>query len=338
MNFSVNQNRQFYVINNVAEVTSASAVQTVTVKSTKKVDDLNPEVYLVYKGADTVLKSDRMPAKNIEYVKLTKAEDLRVPLKSEKVTLDADINGGKPVIGQDYILRIELKQFYGMSDEDVYFKEGAVRVTSKMTGSTDAETKENFYKAMADSLNLAFSREVGATKDSNPYLTFKAEADGLVITEKPQSWTLGIEKQEQVLFHAVPTTIYVDGVDVIWGESTSNTPTGEKSSLIVSGDSQNALGNGHMIADLEYFCMGERGDQYRMIGFPNYIPTTYLVDSTKEYNVLDIHYSFTDTGVNSYKSEKDIVVVAVKDDLTKLETLRDTILEEAGLKSADSGE
>ena len=72
----------------------------------------------------------------------------------------------------------------------------------------------------------------------------------------------------------------------------------------------NALGNGTKIADLEWFCAGERGDQYRMAGYPNYIPTKYLVvDPTKQYNVLEFHFAFTDTGVNSYRSEKDITVV-----------------------------
>lgn len=336
--FSTNQNRQFYVVDTVGTVNADAEKKTVEVKSTKKVDSINPEVYFLYKGADTVLKSDRIPAKGVSYIKLIKAEDLRTPLKSEKVTLDETVNGGMPVIGQDYILRIELRQFYGMSDEDVYFKEGAVHVSSRMIvkksdGSDDAvKTKQNFYEAMVKSLNLSFSRETGATKDSNPYLTFTADADGITITEKPQTWTLGTETQEPVLFHAVPTTIYVDGADEIWGETDPATPTGAKSALVVEGVGQNAIGNGHKTADLEYFCMGERGDQYRLIGFPNYIPTTYLVDPNKEYNYLEIHYSFMDTGVESYKSDKDITIVTEKDKLSVLESVRDAILDGVGLK------
>ena len=54
--------------------------------------------------------------------------------------------------------------------------------------------------------------------------------------------------------------------------------------------------------------MGERGDQYRKIGFPNDIETKGLVDPTKNYDVFEIHYSFSDTGVNSYKTEKDLTI------------------------------
>lgn len=56
--------------------------------------------------------------------------------------------------------------------------------------------------------------------------------------------------------------------------------------------------------------MGERGDQYRGKGWPNVIPTKYLVDPTQQYHVLELHYAFTDTGVNSYRTEKEITIVA----------------------------
>lgn len=68
--------------------------------------------------------------------------------------------------------------------------------------------------------------------------------------------------------------------------------------------------NGKKIADMEYFCLGERGDIYRNMGWPNTIPTTYMVDPTKEYNTLEIHYTFTDAGTSSYDSDKDITIVA----------------------------
>lgn len=300
--FNVNANRQLYVANSYAEgaVNEKAAVGAIEVGTVG--DGVSKEVFFKYKGADTVLRSDLIQVKNLEYVKAVAAKDMATPLKSQLVALNPDVNGGAPVSGQDYILRIAFHQFYGMSDEDQYFKDAAVHGYSGLTAA-------DFYKKLANSLNLSFAREVGAYKDAdgwhNPYLKFEATADGLLITELPQEWTLGTQKQEPVLFDAQPTTIFVDGEDVIWGTVTDKTP--KKADLVV-GD--NAIGNGHKIADLEWFCMGERGDQYRGINWPNNIPTTYLVDPDKEYNALEIHYAFTDTGVNSYKSEKEITIVS----------------------------
>ena len=55
--------------------------------------------------------------------------------------------------------------------------------------------------------------------------------------------------------------------------------------------------------------MGERGDQYRNMGWPNVIPTKYLVDPSKEYDVLNIHYFYQGDGISVQKSEKDIQIV-----------------------------
>lgn len=310
---SLNQNRHLYVAKAyAANVDETSAVGTIG-KVKKTADN---ELYFVYKGADTVLKSDRIQLRNLDYVKAVDAKDMITPLKSVEVTLDTAVNGGAPISGQDYVLRIAFRQFYGMSDEDQYFKDVAVHATAAMESNPDL-----FMQAMLDALNKAFSREIGANMTSNPYLTFTVEsaqaADDtttpptaaspakLVITEKPQEWTLGTQSQERVYFEVYPTTVYSGGDDVIWGVVTDVTPA--KADAVVG---TNAIGNGTKIADLEYFLMGERGDQYRMQGWPNYIPTTYLADATKQYHALEIHHAFTDTGVNSYRSEKDITIVS----------------------------
>lgn len=299
--FSTNQNHHLFVANEYKEVADAKAAKTfsdgakagtIAVRKTKGVE---PSIYFLYQGATTPLKSDYIPVKNISYIKAKSAKELRVPFKKQTVTLDTNVNGGAPVVGQDYILRIELTHWVGMSENDMYFKEAAVHVFSDMSA-------EDFYKALVKSLNLSFSREIGATADNNPYLEFTSDADGLYITEKPQDWALGIEAQEPVMFNAVSTTIYCNGSDVQWGV-TETTYT--------STDSlDTSIGDGHKIADMEWFSMGERGDQYRMMGYPNYIPTKYLVDPEKEYHVLDIHYAFTDDGTHSYRSEKDLSIVS----------------------------
>jgi hypothetical protein len=175
---------------------------------------------------------------------------------------------------------------------------------------------------MVDSLNKAFSRENGANNTSNPYLKFTSDANGLYIEEKPQEWALGTKKARRIMFDVFCSTIYTGGEDLVWGEVTDVTPakyvedstSTETPKPIIPNPAivvgTNAVGNGQQIADLEWFCMGERGDQYRNVGWPNVISTKYLVDPTKQYNVLELHYAFTDTGVNSYRTEKEITIVA----------------------------
>ena len=284
--FSTRQNRQFYVANKL--ITGATALANKGEMKVKSIGDIEKEVYFEVLGPDTVLKSDYIQVKNITAAKAIKAVDMETPMKKILVTLDSSVNGGTPVVGQDYILRINLRQFYGMSDQDQYFKDAAVRGIKGMTA-------KQFYEAMEKALNLCFSREVGANAKSNPYLTFSSSASGLVIEEKPQSWHLGTEAQERVYFDVVPTTIYCDGADLIWGSIADQTASTK-------------IGNGKKIADLEYFCLGERGDQYRKIGWPNDVETVGMVDPTKTYDVFEIHYAFTDTDVNSYRSEKDITI------------------------------
>lgn len=283
---SLNQVRHLYVATK-----SVAADATLANKGEFKVKtcgDIEKEVYFEVLGPDTVLKSDRIPVKNINYVKVIKAAAMATPMKKVKVVLDSTVNSGNPIAGQDYILRINLRQFYGMSDQDQYFKDAAVHAVKGMTATA-------FYQAMEKSLNLSFSREVGANATSNPYLKFTASAAGLVIEELPQSWHLGTEAQERVYFDVVPTTVY-DGVDdLVWG-------------TVKTEASTTSVGNGKKMADLEYFLLGERGDQYRKIGWPNDIETVGMIDPSKEYDVIEIHYAFTDTGVNSYRTEKDITI------------------------------
>lgn len=334
MTFSTNQNRQFYVITENGtvgeaktlfkddETTKKAAVGTMGIKTMD--NGCSKDIFFIYKGVDTTMRTDLINSKKIDYIKVTKAADMAMPLKSTKVSLDKN---EELILGQDYVLRIVFKQFYGQSENDIYVKDVAVHVTSALKKNV-----AEFYKAMVNSLNLAFARELGATKKSNPYLDFKAEADGIVITEKPQPWRLGLESQKPVNFEVQPTTVY-DGVsDILWatkegGGIIDKTP--KKAEIKVG---ENAIGNGHTIADLEWFCMGERGDQYREIGYPTYIPTKYLVDPEKEYNVLDIHYHFTDSGVNSYHSEKEITIVS--SDEAKIKTLADLLKKAAGIEGA----
>lgn len=318
MTFSVNQVRQLYVAKEfkTPKVLSTDKAGAIAVKS----DNVKSHLYFEYKGADNLMRSDLIDIKNILYAKATNASKMTHNLKSYTVVLDPSVNGGVPVSGQDYILRIAFRQYIGMSEEDQYFKYGVVHAYAGMTAS-------EFYAKLALSLAKNFSRETtklltfklvsgdlssptdegevtplskikpyagaSGTFDVDPYTTTYT---GIVINEVEQPWRLGVMQQVPVYFTVQPTTITVSGDEVIWGRAKETNPAG-------------TIKNGKTIADLEYFCMGERGDMYRQISWPHNITTTYLVDPESEYHVFDIHYAFVDKGVSVQKSEKTITIV-----------------------------
>lgn len=302
--FSTNQVRQLYVAKalKTPHVLATDTAGSIAVKS----DTAKNHLYFEYKGADNLMRSDLIDIKNILYAKATDADDMAHELRAVTVTLDSEVNAA-PVAGQDYILRIAFKQYVGMSDEDQYFKYGMVHAYAGMTAS-------DFYKKLALSLAKNFSREIvplvkfiltdskdeavpvdATTKESSLTGTYKA----LVIDEVEQPWRLGIMEQTPVYFEVQPVPVTVNGDERIWGKVEETDPAG-------------TIANGKKIADLEYFCMGERGDMYRGVGYPNNILTTYLVDPTVKYNVIDIHYAYVGSNESVQKSEKTITLVVPK--------------------------
>ena len=308
--FSVNQVRQLYVATalKTPHVLASDAAGSIAVKN----DTAKSHLYFEYKGADNLMRSDLIDTKNILYAKATDATAMAHDLKSVTIALDSNVNGGAPVAGQDYILRIAFKQYVGMSDEDQYFKYGMVHAYAGMDAS-------EFYKVLAVSLAKNFSREVvplikieiktaSATTEVTPttkVADLTGTYTGVVITEVEQPWRLGVMAQTPVYFTVQSVPVTVNGDERYWATLTEST----------SG----SISNGKTIADLEYFCMGERGDMYRQVGWPHNIPTTYLVDPAKAYCVFDIHYAYVGSNESVQKSEKTITIVcADKAELNKV--------------------
>ena len=290
-NFSVNQVRHLYAATSLGTADTTTKRMKETSVGAIMVGGDTDTIYFEYQGNGGRMRSDLIKVDSVVWARHTPAAKQARALKKVTVTLDENylIESGDTkyvVPGQDYILRIVFRQFAGMSDEDTYIKYGLVHGVKNMTA-------ENFYTKMKESLEKNFSREL--TK----LLTFTASAAGLVIEEVEQDWILGIKSQVPVYFEVIPTTITFDGDEVVWGKTKE-----EKSSTTIPNSKQ--------LADLEYFCMGERGDIYRQVGWPNYIPTKYVLDGNDAngYDVLDIHYYYEGGGENPQKSEKDITIVA----------------------------
>ena len=327
--FSTNQNRQLYVVKSVESA----------------LDDIQGDANLgkVYVGTDAeghkfvnqngyggIVRSDLIKPASIMWANASAPADMQRNLKLTELTLRSSVNSGAPISGQDYVLRINFRQLYGMSDEDIYQKYGAVHAVSGMSAS-------DFYKEMIYSLVKNFSRlyapllEIAVNSYSAGTVVAKAtkvngtvhlyDATGteisatvtkILICEKSQvsEWALGTKQLVPVYFEVIPTTVTdASGSEVIWGDTT------DKWNVLTP------VGNGYNIADLEYFCMGERGDQYRNVGWPKSIQTKYFVDPTQTYFVLDIHYAFQGSCEDIQKSEKTITFVSkTKDNIEDLIT------------------
>lgn len=329
--FSVNQNRQLFV---------QDSDYPVSVRYIFSSDDPNGErgsssiksIYFNYEGVAGPMRSDIIDLDKIISSSYTRSK--WVYPNAKVITLSSEVNGGAPIPGQDYILRLFFKQYIGNSDIYQAAKYGAVHAYKDMTAS-------DFYLKMAQSLVLNMLSEAvplvdiylingdvdTSTGSNNPLVqfsdwelkntswnvslntiknswNFNGNYTGIVIIEHWQPWVRGIKKMERVYFDLIPTTVTYNGDEVTWGEASSY-------ELDFSLHRRNVkfLQNGHEMADLEYFCKGERGDQYRFMGWPHNLETKYLVNPEESYDVIDIHYYSTGSGVSNQKSEKTITIL-----------------------------
>lgn len=316
---SDNQFRNLYVMNTYkANESALTAVGDLTLK----VDTAKSNVYLVYKDTEDTITSDLISIKNLLYAKLTKAADMARTLNSQSVTINAD-----PVSGQDYVLNVEVRNFVALGDDSTHIKFGAVHAVKGMT-------KSDFYKAMAVNLAKNLSREpspilnvsltkndsaASGEKDSEVAVLLNGKMQNLatlkstetytdiIIDEVEQPWRRGVAQVEPVNFNTTCGTILMDGDDVIWGT--------------VEKETGNEIQNGKQIADMEWFYHGTRGDIYREATYPDNFDFKPLVDETKAYSTLDIHFAYVGPGVEVAKSERTITVVcATAAELTKLIT------------------
>lgn len=288
MLFSVNQASHLYVVKKLAESDSVVNVGDILVKTT----DDGKNMYFSYMGEGGLIRSDLIPVENIIAYSYKTATELKTPLKKATVVLNNKISAN-PVAGQDYILRI--KYSIGSIDNQ-HIKYGAVHGFVGMT-------PEKFYEEMHKSLTSNFKRE------AEPAFEFTYDANGVYITELEPKWVLGTYPQRPIDFEVSVDTIVADGAEGPWGE-------------VTIANSDKSYPNSKKIADFEYFCMGERGDQYRNYNWPNVIPTKYMVDPTNTagYSVMNIHYSYVGSNESVQKSEKDIFLVGLESALSELKT------------------
>lgn len=307
--FTANQVNQVYVANaykaisKTTKLTKADTLGTIAVGK----NTVEGAIYFQHVGAGGLTRSDLIDVRKILYGKVTPASAMARNLKVATVTLKSDLlSSNKLTTAEDYILRIKFDHVISISPENQYWKYGVVKGVKDMTAT-------NFYKALALSIAKNMSREAVQLvsvylKTSNSEVevtpstaesTLTGTYTGVVIKEVEQDWILGIKQQRPVSFVVEPTSIKFNDADFVWGD--------------VAYSDGATIGNGKNMADYEYFYMGERGDQYRMVGWPDYVPTKYLVDPTKTYDTIALHFAYTGANHSVQLSEKDVTILVPTD-------------------------
>lgn len=320
---SVNQVRHLFVANEVVDTTPTTKGQVKVCEDVK-----HGVVFLQYMGEGGLLTSDYIKKDQVLSLTNTTGASARVNLKEALLTLSEPLEAG-----QDYIVDIMIQNYIAMADESTLVKFGAVHATSTMTES-------EFYVAMAKSFARNFSRDIN--KFFKFYLTTASSYEevtvnsahigtaytGIKIVEQPQtdSYVVGEYGVTTVNFSVVPHTILSNGDEVNPFVVKENGTVAITDKVSRTGDTVTYIGNGYEIADTEYFCMGERGDMYRQMGYPRTIRTKYMVEPTQEYDVLDLAFYFVGRGIDAQKSEKLLTVVGNTATISDLESnLKDAL-------------
>ena len=219
---------------------------------------------------------------NVEWAKFTKSTALKTKAKKMTVTFAGDV-----VIGEDYAVKVSYPEVGGAGVES-WTTKTAVAHAGK--GATKATVVAELIAQLTKILGV------------DEVLTVAAVSDGFTITPKVENvkYERGIRPVVIPDFNVTVNQITDEGELTNWATlDVASVDTG--------------LASGYKLADMEYFAMGERGDEYRMAAYPNHIVTDYKIDPTKTYGVYNVHYSYKGFNDQSHKSEKDLVIAVLND-------------------------
>ena len=272
------------------------------------------QIIAKYVGNDGIVRTDLIDLATLKG-KAIKSSAMTEYLES------AFIASTSAVAGQNYIIKVTLSEFGGMTPEDKGFI-----LADYTAASGDAAKNVLAGLAVALANNAA---KAAYSKVINVYVTTAATAataltlntnlwaveagasastvagygslTAIIIEAAEQPWRLGVSSADRVSLQVSTDPIMSSGLETKWATVTYNTahPTA-------------ALQNSKKIADLEYFCMGERGDVYRNISWPNSFDFTPLVNpaATYGYHVIELTWAYQGDAEDIQKSPKELVIVS----------------------------
>lgn len=258
---------------------------------------------------------------------IVSASDDKKALKEATLT----VGSGLVVAGQEYVIALT---FRGYGLEDTYHKFFSAK--AKSTTAADLYTdlalsawlqrgveNEPLYDIYDGDGHLVVAKVDGVLQyDNSGTLTDADFTDGVKIKEATPYWQLGSFPEATATIEIGTSPIIVSGVERNdWLVDGSGNP------VKFVDESTPSLVNSHKIADLEYFCKGEKGNSNALANWPDNIKPELLVnpDSATGYSVLTVHYAYVGDNQSNQKSERDAIFVVDGTTTTKLAAIVDAL-------------
>jgi len=301
MNFSTNQVMQFYC------VSEAPTLQ--------KFGPSGKETHAfleVANAAGETVRTDLIQLGHILSVKYVQAADDTKALKGVGIVLNSNVNGGDPVVGQDYIIRVMVRGTIG--EECTYTKQASyVAKTGDTAGTVLAGLAGNLLLNVTEDYpiyelydsTVAAANKLTATVSNGAIVLKKngttvTEVTKLVIAEPKPAWKLGTFPETTLNFVVTNAPIVISSTEVSDWATYDSVPAG-------------TLPNTHKVADMEYFAEGEKGaDDVHGFSIITNGNVSLAVDAndTTGYNVLTVQYYHAGARDAVQKSERTLVIVA----------------------------
>jgi hypothetical protein len=298
MNFSTNQVMQMFVLE------GTDTAEVVAIKAPNGEDVRGYIVQIKNSAGDVIDTTDIIDAKNILSVTESLAETEQLKRKGLLVKLNpATLVDSKPIAGEDYVITLTYR---GFGEEDTYAKVAVAKATKTDTAATLLQKLAESFILNADvehtPLYELYTAE-GAKVTKANYNTIKDT--GFYIVEPIPYWSLG-RFAETLMNIDVQTAPIGEDDETAWLVNYKFTAVPATITAV------KAIPNSHRIADLEYFCKGERGTSNALVGWPDTPDYVAKVNpkSTTGYDVLTVHCAFVGANASNQKSEKDIIFVA----------------------------
>lgn len=310
--FSVNQNGQWFTVkgyqastlSNVGDIKINSDNQT-TKSAAKK-------IWFEYKDAAGNKRSEVINRANGGRITVVPAAVMAWTPSGVTITFDGSVSD--PVNGEVYGIYVNQRNYHALGDNEFMELGAEVRYGSKFNFdvestlvTTAGEAVINNVRLLMVALKQAFVRNLGA--DSDLYTVTVAStattAGVITIMPKEQDWIQGTMQAERVI---------LDTQDVFLSNVTINTVERNDWAAIAATTGTPVV-NTKDIADMEWFYLGEHGDQQRLAGYPYANAATikgsiYKVDPTNAYgyDLVIIHHNYIGNGTFVQKSEQDIMI------------------------------